>query len=168
MAVEVGSKAPEFHACAPDLSAVANEAFAGKTVVLSFFPAAFSGAPDDGCEMQLCSMSALAATADKEKYVFYGISGDLPFANKAFGKKLELVFPLLSDPTLATCDRYVGKCEFGEFFAKHGISTALKGAVCTNRGCVILDPEGKVVYSFSGNGHPGEQPDMAVVRKLIV
>lgn len=165
--VAVGDAAPAFAGCGPDLKLVTNEAFAGKTVVLSFFPASFSGAPDDGCEMQLCSMNAVAAAADKEKFAFYGVSGDLPFANKAFAQKLALSFPLLSDPTLATCARFVGKCAFGSFFSEHSISDALEGCVTSNRGCVVVGSDGKVVYAFSGDGHPGKQPDMSVIRKIV-
>lgn len=163
-----GSDAPLFSACDGNLKLVTNGSFAGKMTVLSFFPASFSGAPDDGCEMQLCGMNAVAADADASSVVFYGVSGDLPFANNAFAKKLGLTFQLLSDPTLVTCARYVGKCAFGSFFEKHGISNALEGCMTTNRGCVIIDTSGKVVYSFSGDGHPGKQPDMSAVRKIVL
>ncbi len=162
-----GADAPEFYACSPDMKAVTNAAFAGKTVILSFFPAAFSGGPEDGCEMQLCGMSHVASTADKEKFVFYGVSGDLPFANKAFGKKLDLCFPLLSDPSMETCERYVGKCGLGAFLKEHGITDALDGAITSARGCVVIDPAGKVLYAFSGHDHPGRQPDMAAIRKIV-
>jgi len=165
---KVGEKAPSFMACDTNLKAVTNESFSGKTVVLSFFPAAFSGGPEEGCEMQLCAMGAVASEADKEKTLFYGISGDLPFANGAYAKKLELPFELLSDAALTSCDKYVGKCDIGAFFKEHGISSALEGAVTTNRGCVVINGEGEVVYSFSGDGHPGKMPDLAAVKKLVL
>lgn len=168
MTLEVGSEAPEFLAAGPDLSPVTNATFAGKTTVLSFFPAAFSGGAEEGCEMQLCSMSALASGADKEKYAFYGVSGDLPFANSAFAKKIDICFPLLSDPTLATCGRYVGKCAFGAFLKEVGMSTALDGAMTSPRGCVVVGGDGKVLYAFSGGDHPGKQPDMDAIKKIVV
>lgn len=115
--------------------------------------------------MQLCGINSLveAAPSDVE---FYGVSGDLPFASAAFAKKLDLKYPLLSDPTLTTCKRYVGICEFGAFLKEHGISDALSGAISSNRGCVIVK-DGKVLYAFSGDGHPGKMPSLGDIRAAI-
>lgn len=115
--------------------------------------------------MQLCGVNSLVA--DSENVQWFGVSGDLPFANQAFAKKLNLDFPLLSDPTLSSCARYVGLCNFGDFLADAGISSALRGVQTSNRGCVVLDENGDVVYAFSGEGHPGLQPKLADIRKAI-
>eukprot|EP00177_Eucheuma_denticulatum_P002060 GFKZ01003686.1.p1 GENE.GFKZ01003686.1~~GFKZ01003686.1.p1 ORF type:complete len:169 (-),score=22.83 GFKZ01003686.1:1467-1973(-) len=166
MAVSTGSAAPEFTACnSADFSLVTDAMFSGKTVVLAFFPAAFSGSPEQGCEMQLCGLNSLVKGAPANT-LFYGVSGDMPFASEAFSKKLELDYPLLSDPTLATCKRYVGVCEFGAFLKEVGVSDALPGVVSCNRGCVVVK-DGTVVYSFSGDGHPGKMPPLGDIRTAI-
>lgn len=72
--------------------------------MLAFFPNAFSGAPDDGCEMQLCSLKPLAAEGVK----VFGISHDWAFQQKAFHAKIELNYPLLCDPSRATIEEFVG------------------------------------------------------------
>lgn len=79
-----------------------------------------------------------------------------------------LRYPLLSDPSRASCRRYVGECDLGAFLAQVGVSDALKdGAVTANRGCVVLDEAGKVVYAFSGEGHPGKMPPLAEIRAAL-
>ena len=113
--------------------------------------------------MQLCGVNSLVDKTDSSKVVFYGVSGDLPFANAAFAKKLDLKFPLLSEPSLKMCKEYVGTLDFGGLFD----SGALKGATTSNRGCVIVDEEGKVVYSFSGDGNPGKQPSLKEIKEKL-
>lgn len=113
--------------------------------------------------MQLCGAGSLVDKVDSEKVVFYGCSGDLPFANKAFAEKLGLKYKLLSDPTLAMCKAYVGLCDFGEVIP----TGSLKGTKTTNRGCVVIDPEGKVIFSFSGNGDPGKQPSLSEMKQVL-
>lgn len=166
MSLTTGAEAPAFSACnASDMALVTDAAFANKTVVLSFFPAAFSGSPSEGCEMQLCGVNSLVGDAPSD-VAFYGVSGDMPFASAAFATKLDLKYPLLCDPTLVTCKSYVGLCEFGAFLKEHGVSDALHGVVTSNRGCVIIK-DGKVLYSFSGDGHPGKMPSLADIRAAI-
>lgn len=166
MSLKAGDAAPSFSACNPaDMKLITSSDFADKTVVLSFFPAAFSGSPSEGCEMQLCGVNSLVDSAGSS-VAFYGVSGDLPFASAAFKEKLALSYPLLSDPTLRTCKPFVGECAFGAFLKEHGVSDALEGVVTTNRGCVVIK-DGKVLYAFSGEGHPGKMPSLAEIKKAI-
>lgn len=166
MVVQEGDPVPEFSACTNSFSTITHQDFGNKTVVLSFFPAAFSGSPSEGCEMQLCGMNAVMEQADKN-ILFYGVSGDLPFANKAFGEKHSLNYELLSDPGLTSCERYVGLCNLGQFLSEAGVGVGLKGVNTSARGCVIIK-DAKVVYAFSGGDHPGKQPDMKKVRELLL
>uniref|UniRef100_A0A7S1T4G2 Thioredoxin domain-containing protein n=1 Tax=Compsopogon caeruleus TaxID=31354 RepID=A0A7S1T4G2_9RHOD len=171
MVLQKGDSIGPFLLAGYALESITEAEIHGKTAVFAFFPAAFSGGPEEGCEMQLCGLNSLVAEGgplhDKSKFITFGVSGDLPFANQAFGNKLHLDFPLLSDPTLAFCERAVGKCHFGEFLKDHKVSRALVGALTTNRGCLIVNPGGEIIYSFSSDGHPGLQPSLSEIRDLV-
>uniref|UniRef100_A0A7S0ZJX5 Thioredoxin domain-containing protein n=1 Tax=Timspurckia oligopyrenoides TaxID=708627 RepID=A0A7S0ZJX5_9RHOD len=166
--IEVGSTAVDFTLSDSSLKPIQLSDYSGKYVVLCFFPMSFSGNANDGCELQLCSMNHLYTTeCDPDVIKVFGVSLDGPFPNGAFESKLGLQFPLLSDPTGSTVETYVGKCEFGKFFKENKISNAIDGMITSNRGCVVINPEGKVVYSFSGNGHPGLQPNLNEIKSVL-
>lgn len=93
MAVEVGRQAPDVALVNYDRKAVKVSDLRGKTVVLAFFPGAFTGV----CTKEMCTFrDAMAAFNAIEAQVF-GISVDMPFAQKAFADQHGLNFPLLSD-----------------------------------------------------------------------
>lgn len=114
--------------------------------------------------MQLCAISHLASEHPSTK--FYAVSGDLPFANDAFKRRLDLSFDVLSDPRLDTCDKWVGRCRLGNFLKEAGVSDALEGVETCARGCVVVK-EGVVVYVTSGGDDPGKMPDLGEVKKAL-
>ena len=64
MPVQIGQDAPDFILCgnpADGFPAVTLAESRGKFVCLAFFPAAFSGSPDQGCEMQALTQIFLLA-----------------------------------------------------------------------------------------------------------
>jgi len=94
MAAEVGSKAPAFTLVNQDREQVKLQDQLGNgTIVLAFFPGAFSGT----CTKEMCtlrdSMSQLNGLGAK----VFGISTDTFFALKAWGEQQHFGFPLLSD-----------------------------------------------------------------------
>jgi glutaredoxin-dependent peroxiredoxin len=94
MAAEVGSKAPDFTLVNQDRETVKlSDQIGTGSIVLAFFPGAFSGV----CTKEMCtlrdSMSQLNGLGAK----VYGISTDTFFALKAWGDQQQLGFPLLSD-----------------------------------------------------------------------
>ena len=94
MAVEIGSKAPDFTLPNQDREPVTLSSEFGKhSVVLAFFPAAFSSV----CTKELCTFRDDLARLNRSNAAVYGISVDTPFALKAFQKEQSLGFPLLSD-----------------------------------------------------------------------
>ena len=93
MAVDVGSKAPDFTLMNQDRQAVTLSAEQGKPVVLAFFPAAFSSV----CAKELCTFRDALAKLNAAKAQVYGISVDTFFTLKAFQDAQRLTFPLLSD-----------------------------------------------------------------------
>src|SRR5262245_24902039 len=95
MALDVGSKAPDFTLMNQDRQPVTLSGLKGTPVVLAFFPAAFSSV----CTKELCTfqdalgrLNALAKGAQ-----VLGISVDTFFTLKAFQEQQKLGFPLLSD-----------------------------------------------------------------------
>jgi glutaredoxin-dependent peroxiredoxin len=93
MAVDVGSKAPDFTLTDQDRQAVKLSEQKGKPVVLAFFPAAFSSV----CTKELCTFRDAMARLNSAKAQVYGISVDTFFTLKAFQDAQGYNFPLLSD-----------------------------------------------------------------------
>lgn len=94
MAVEVGSKAPDFTLMDQDRQPVTLSALVKKgPVVLAFFPAAFSSV----CQNELCTFRDSLATLGQAQAQVLGISTDTFFALKAWADQQRFNFPLLSD-----------------------------------------------------------------------
>jgi glutaredoxin-dependent peroxiredoxin len=93
MAVDVGSKAPDFTLTNQDRQPVTLSQQQGRPVVLAFFPAAFSSV----CEKELCTFRDSLAQLNRANAQVFGISVDTFFALKAFQDQAHLNFPLLSD-----------------------------------------------------------------------
>jgi glutaredoxin-dependent peroxiredoxin len=93
MAVDVGSKAPDFTLTNQDRQPVTLSGQKGHPVVLAFFPAAFSSV----CTKEMCTFRDSLAELNKAKAQVYGISVDTFFTLKAFQDQQRLNFPLLSD-----------------------------------------------------------------------
>jgi len=167
--VSVGEAAPDFELIAGGYVNVKLSDYKGKKVVLAFFPCAFSGAVDDGCQ---CQLEALKTLTDAGVTVF-GISRDQPFAQKAWMEKLGNPSLLcLCDFTLGTAENYVGTLDFGAFLDGVGVSKGFTGYSASNRGCIAIDEEGKVVYKWvalddAGKSHPGFLPNIDEVKKAL-
>lgn len=170
MSLRVGDKAPEFTLCSypsKGFAPVSLSALKGKTVVLAFYPATFSGSQSEGCEMQLCGLGSLLDLVDSTKVVFYAVSGDSPFSQEAFAKQLNLKYECLCDPSLKASEKFVGVLNLGQFLAEKGISDALGDFNASNRGCVIIGADQTIKYITSGNGNPMIQPDLSEIKKVL-
>jgi peroxiredoxin len=94
MAVDVGSKAPDFTLVDQDRQPVTLSAAVQKgPVVLAFFPGAFSST----CQSEMCTFRDSIATLGASKAQVLGISTDTFFTLKAWADQQRLNFPLLSD-----------------------------------------------------------------------
>ena len=103
MAVDVGSKAPDFTLMDQDRKPVTLSALAQTgPVVLAFFPAAFSGT----CQNEMCTFRDSLATLGAAKAQVLGVSTDTFFALKAWGEQQQFNFPLLSDFNKEVIARY--------------------------------------------------------------
>jgi peroxiredoxin len=94
MAVDVGSKAPDFTLVNQDRENVTlTQELAKGPVVLAFFPGAFSGT----CTKELCTFRDTMSNFANANARVLGISTDTFFVLKAWGDQQKLGFPLLSD-----------------------------------------------------------------------
>jgi thioredoxin-dependent peroxiredoxin len=93
MALAVGTDAPAFTAKDTNGNTVSLSDFAGKTVVLYFYP------KDDtpGCTKQACSFRDAQPDYKGKDVVVLGVSADDEASHQAFTAKYNLNFPLLAD-----------------------------------------------------------------------
>ena len=103
MAVEVGSKAPDFTLVNQDRENVTLSQELGKgNVVLAFFPGAFSGT----CTKEFCNFRDTMSNFSNVNAKVLGISTDTFFALKAWDDQQKLGFPLLSDYNKEVINKY--------------------------------------------------------------
>ncbi|MBE6991123.1 MAG: peroxiredoxin [Ruminococcaceae bacterium] len=99
---EINTKAPEFTLFDKDGNAVSLSDFAGKKVILYFYPR--DNTP--GCTRQAQAYAALFPEFAKRNTVVIGISKDSQASHQKFAAKYELPFILLSDPELIAIQSY--------------------------------------------------------------
>lgn len=100
--LEVGTKAPDFTLSDADGNSVSLSDFAGKRVVLYFYPR--DNTP--GCTRQACAFAGAFEAFKQIDTVVIGISKDCAASHKKFAEKFSLPFILLSDPELAAIRAY--------------------------------------------------------------
>jgi peroxiredoxin len=149
MAVEVGTKAPDFTLKDYNKQDVQLSQFQGdKNVLLVFYPFAFSGI----CQGELCQVRDELADYEGADVQVLGVSVDSPFALKAWADQQGYTFPLLSDfwPHGAVATAY------GVFNDQAGLAL---------RGTFLIDKEGTVRYAEVNQ--PGEPRDQAAWKKAV-
>ncbi len=100
--LEVGMKAPAFTLPDKDGNLVSLADFAGKTVVLYFYPR--DNTP--GCTRQACAFAGAYEDFKKIDAVVIGVSKDSQASHQRFAEKYDLPFVLLSDPELTAIQAY--------------------------------------------------------------
>ena len=141
--LESGQKAPSFTLPDQNGNPVSLSDYAGKKVILYFYPAAST----PGCTKQACdfrdSLESLAASG----YVVIGVSKDAPAKLKKFETNESLTFPLLSDPELAVHNAYA---TYGE---KSMYGKTVMGVI---RSTFVIDESGSIelaLYNVKATGH---------------
>ena len=115
--LEAGTKAPLFTLPDKDGNQVSLADFAGKKVVLYFYPK--DNTP--GCTRQACAFAAAFEEFKTIDAVVIGVSRDSVASHQKFAEKYELPFIILSDPELEVIKAYdvwqekkmYGKVSFG-------------------------------------------------------
>ena len=100
--LEIGMNAPDFTLQDKDGNTVSLSDFAGKKVVLYFYPK--DNTP--GCTRQACAFAGLYGEFQKKGVEVIGISRDSVASHVKFAEKHGLPFVLLSDPELTAIQAY--------------------------------------------------------------
>lgn len=129
--LETGTKAPVFTLNDKDGNAVSLADFAGKKVVLYFYPK--DNTP--GCTRQACAFAAAYEDFKTLDAVVIGVSKDSEASHRKFAEKYGLPFILLSDPELKAIQAY------GVWQEKKNYGKVSMGVV---RSTFIIDEKGFV------------------------
>jgi len=100
--LEIGAKAPDFTLSDKDGNTVSLSDFAGKKVVLYFYPK--DNTP--GCTRQACAFAGSYAAIKSLDVVIIGVSKDSVVSHAKFAAKYDLPFILLADPQLEAIKAY--------------------------------------------------------------
>jgi peroxiredoxin Q/BCP len=125
MPLTVGTDAPAFTAKDTNGNTVSLSDFAGKTVVLYFYP------KDDtpGCTKQACSFRDSHDSYQSKDVVVLGVSADDEVSHQAFTSKFNLNFPLLADTDHSLIKAY-----------------DVDGGGYAKRVTYVIGPEGKIIH----------------------
>ncbi|MDH6246836.1 thioredoxin-dependent thiol peroxidase [Mycobacterium sp. OTB74] len=141
--LEVGAKAPAFSLPDADGNTVKLSDYAGRKVIVYFYPAAST----PGCTKQACDFRDSLAELNDAGLDVIGISPDKPAKLAKFRDAEGLAFPLLSDP-----ERKV-LTEWGAFGEKTMYGKTVQGVI---RSTFLVDENGKIAvaqYNVRATGH---------------
>lgn len=133
--VQEGKKAPAFSLPDQNGNIVSLKKFAGKNVVLYFYPKDNTS----GCTKEACSFRDSIGEIEALNAVVIGISPDSTASHAKFAGKFELPFILLSDTEKTMLQDY------GVWQEKSMYGKKYFGVVRTT---MIIDPQGKVKKIF--------------------
>jgi peroxiredoxin Q/BCP len=128
----VGDKAPSFSLESTAGDRIRLEDYAGRTVVLAFYPRAFT----PGCSKEMRGLGATHQKFLDQEAQILGISTDDLDTQKKFSKSLQLPFPLLADPDSAVAKAYGVD---GMFFSS-----------MAHRVTFVIGPDGNIVQVIEG------------------
>ncbi len=153
MAAEVGQKAPDFQA--PDTSRAVKSLgdFAGKTVVLAFFPGAFTGV----CTKEACTLRDSAAELNGLNAEVVGVTVDSIFSQKAWADANSLQFTLVSDFKREMVNAY------GTALPNFA---GMEGYTSSKRSVFVIDKGGVVRYAETTE-NPGVEPNYEAIKAAV-
>jgi peroxiredoxin Q/BCP len=138
-----GKAAPSFTLQNQDGETVRLKDFAGRRLVVFFYPKAFT----PGCTTEACDFRDSAAPLQKAGIAVVGVSPD-PVARLAdFKREHALPYPLLADPEHQVAERY------GAWGTKKNYGREYEGII---RSTYVIGPDGKIekVYpNVRAKGH---------------
>ncbi|AVH73449.1 peroxiredoxin [Nostoc sp. 'Lobaria pulmonaria (5183) cyanobiont'] len=125
MPLAVGTDAPAFTTKDTNGNTVSLSDFAGKTVVLYFYP------KDDtpGCTKQACSFRDAQSQYQGKDIAILGVSADDEVSHQAFTQKYNLNFPLLADSDKSLIKAF-----------------DVDGGGYAKRVTYVIDPSGKITH----------------------
>ena len=136
MALDPGDRAPDFAATDHDGRTVRLDDYAGKGLVVYFYPKAFTS----GCTTQACDLRDRYQTFAANGYEIVGISPDPPERLAEFRAEHDLPFPMLSDQdhTIALA--------YGAYGTKKNYGREYEGVI---RSTFVIGPDGRVVEAWT-------------------
>jgi peroxiredoxin len=152
MAVAIGQKAPNFTLFSSDLKEVSLSDYAGKKVVIHFFPMAFTGV----CTTQLCTMRDSFGYYEGLGAEVLGISVDSPFTLAKFKEDNTYQFPLLSDFNKEVSQAY------GAYYDEFVFN--LKGV--SKRAAFVVNENQEIIYAEVLES-AGDLPDFDAIRTVV-
>ena len=141
--LEIGAKAPAFSLQNQDGETVNLSDFAGKKVIVYFYPAA--GTP--GCTTQACDFSESLDSLRGSGYEVLGVSKDKPAKLAKFRERDQLTLTLLSDESLEVHKSY------GAYGNKVLYGKEVEGVI---RSTFVIDADGRIElaqYNVKATGH---------------
>jgi len=149
--LQPGDSAPAFTLPDQDGAAVSLADFAGRKVVLYFYPQASTPA----CTSQACDFRDNSAALEAAGYVVLGVSKDAVPALARFRDEQHLGFPLLADPELAVHEAY------GTYGEKLNYGRVILG---TKRSTFVIDEHGVITHAFYNTKAAGH---LEMLRKRL-
>ncbi len=128
---DVGDAAPDFTLLDAQGAEVSLAGFAGRRVILYFYPAAMT----PGCTTEACDFSAAKPELDSAGVTVIGVSPDAPAKLAAFTARSELDVTLLSDPERAVLKAY------GAYGEKQNYGRTVMGVI---RSTFVIGPGGTI------------------------
>jgi glutaredoxin-dependent peroxiredoxin len=153
MSITVGSKAPNFELYDTDKQKVSLANYAGKNVIVLFFPLAFTGV----CTAEMCTMRDGLASFNSMNTDVVAISVDSLFVLDKFKKENNLNFPLLSDFNKDASKAYDSLYEVFPAFEMQGVS---------KRSAFVINAEGNIAYA-EYCATPGDQPNYEAIKAAL-
>lgn len=133
MTLKIGDNAPSFKLFNTEKQEVSLSDYAGKKLVILFFPQAFTGV----CTKELCMMRDDIANYSNIGAEVVAISVDSLFTLAKYKEENHFPFPLLSDFNKETSAAF--GCIYDEFvFGMRGVS---------RRGAFVIDANGVIQYA---------------------
>ena len=155
MTLEIGSQAPDFSLKTKNADGLVDvklsEYIGESTVVLLFFPFAFTGV----CTEEACTVRDDLASYDALKAKVFGISVDSPFTQEVMSKQENLNFTLLSDFNKIVSKEY--GVLYDEFIGFNGVS---------KRSAFVIAPSGTINFAWSSDD-PKQLPDFEAIKAAI-
>lgn len=153
MALQKGDKAPFFKLFNTTKKETSLSDFAGKTLIVHFFPQAFTGV----CTTQLCTVRDAIAMYKNDKADVVAISVDSVFTLIKFKEAQNLQFDLLSDFNKEVSTAYGALHEVFPSFGMKGVS---------KRAAFVIDGNGVIQYAEVLES-PGDMPNFAAINETL-
>jgi glutaredoxin-dependent peroxiredoxin len=153
MTLKKGDKAPSFTLLNTEKQEVSLSQFAGKKVVVHFFPLAFTGV----CTAQLCTVRDAISMYKNDSADVVAISVDSLFTLGKFKAEQNLQFDLLSDFNKETAAAYGALYDTFPAFGMKGVA---------KRAAFVIDQNGTIQYAEVLES-PGDLPNFEAINQTL-